>query len=363
MQKKMQEVGPPARYNPFPCALGRDRLSVDQIGGRPMRRREFIAGLGSAGAWPVVARAQQGERVRRIGLLDAAIIGNNFSQIFIATLREGLAKLGWVEGRNLRIDLRYSAGNIERMRNLAAELVSLEPEVVVANSGATIRALQQATRTIPIVFAGGGDVALNGIVKNIAQPEGNTTGIANLFYSIGSKWLELLKDAVPSLERVAIISDPRLNAESGYPAAIEAAAPHLRVHTTRITSYDAQLVRAAIDGFAAEPNGGLIIVQVAPGPEVRKLINQLAVQYRLPAIYGDAFFAEEGGLLSYGSDVIDLNRRVPFYVDRLLRGAKVSELPVEYPTKFELVVNMKTAKAIGATIPEPFLLRAEKVIE
>jgi len=329
-----------------------------------MRRRDVIAGLGSiAVVRPPALHAQRAEQVRRIGVLAGLAENNPSSQIFVIMLREGLAKLGWVEGRNLRIDLRYGAGDTERMRNLAAELVSLNPDVVVANSGATIRALQRATQTIPIAFSGGGDVALNGIVKNIARPEGNATGIANLFYSIGGKWLELLKDAVPHVERTAIISDPRLNTETGYPAAIEAAARRLGVHTTRITSYDPQLVRAAINGFAAEPNGSLIIVQVAPGPEVRKLINQLAVQHRLPTIYGQAVFAEEGGMLSYGNDETDLYRRLPFYIDRLLRGAKVSELPVEYPTKFELVVNLKTAKAIGVTIPEPFLLRAEKVIE
>ena len=183
-----------------------------------MRRRQFIAGLGSVAIWPRAARAQQAERVRRIGLLDAGTVQNNRnSQIFIATLREGLAKLGWVEGRNLRIDLRYSAGDIERMRNLAAELVSLEPEVLVANSGATIRALQQATRTIPIAFAGGGDVALNGIVKNIAQPEGNTTGIANLFYSIGGKWLELLKDACQASKGWRLSLTPVSIQNSGTP--------------------------------------------------------------------------------------------------------------------------------------------------
>jgi putative ABC transport system substrate-binding protein len=304
--------------------------------------------------------AQQGEQVRRIGLLDNLVENDRASQTFIARLREGLAKIGWVEGRNLRIDIRYGAGDADRIRNMAAELLSNRPELVVANSGNTIRALQQQTRTVPIVFAGGGDVAANGIVKDIAHPEGNATGIANLFYSIGSKWLELLKDAVPSLERAAIIYDPRLSPDFGYPAAIEAAAPALALRIKRILSHQALELVRAIDAFALEPNGGLIIVPPAPPSESRELINQLAAQHRLPTIYGSAV-AREGSLLSYGSR--DLVERVPFFVDRLLRGAKVSELPVEYPTKFELVINLKIAKSLGLTVPQSILLRADEVIE
>jgi putative tryptophan/tyrosine transport system substrate-binding protein len=328
-----------------------------------MRRRDFIAGLGAA-TWPVTALAQQGDRVRRIGLLDAGVENNQPSQAsFIARVREGLAKLGWVEGRNLQIDIRYGASDADRIRAVAAELLSNRPELVVANSGNAIRALQQQTQTILIVFAGGGDVAVNGIVKNIARPEGNATGIANLFYSIGSKWLELLKDAVPSLERAAIIYDPHQSPDFGFPAVIEAAAPALALRTARIPSHQALELVRAIDAFANEPKGGLIIVPPNPPPESRKLINQLAVQHRLPTIYGSAVNAREGSLLSYGPVVRDLVERVPFFVDRLLRGAKVSELPVEYPTKFELVINLKTAKALDLTVPQSILLRADEVIE
>jgi putative tryptophan/tyrosine transport system substrate-binding protein len=332
-----------------------------------IRRREFIAGLSSAAAWPLAAGAQQRERPRRIGLLQGGVENNNkVSQITIATIRDGLARLGWIEGRNLRIDLRYGAGDADRIRTLATELVSLEPELIVATSGATVRALQQQTRTIPLVVLGGGDVALNGIVKNIAHPEGNTTGIANLFYSIGGKWLELLHDAVPGLERAAIIYDPRLIAagpDYGYPAAIEEAARVLALRIARIPSHEALELVRAIDAFAAEPNGGLINLPVAQPPEIRKLIYQLATQRRLPVIYPDRVFVEEGGLMSYGSVLSDRVQRAPFYIDRLLRGTKVSELPVEYPTRFELVINLKTAKATGLTIPESFLLRADEVIE
>jgi putative ABC transport system substrate-binding protein len=328
-----------------------------------MRRREFIAGLGVA-LLPHGASAQQ-ERARRLGVLDFFVEGEPASQTFMATIRDGLAKLGWVEGRNLRIEIRH-ASTADRIRAMAAELVALEPHVIVANAGATIRALQQQTRSIPIVFSGGGDVALNGIVKNIAQPEGNATGIANLFFSIGGKWLELLKEAVPSLERAAIIYDDRLNTagpDSGYPAAIEAAARLLAVRIDRIASHEALELVRAIDRFAAEPNGGLIIIPATPTLEGRKLINQLATQHRLPTVYGVAALADEGGLISYAAKRNELNERLPFYIDRLFRGAKVSELPVEYPTRFELVINLKTAKALGLAIPESFLLRADRLIE
>jgi putative tryptophan/tyrosine transport system substrate-binding protein len=330
-----------------------------------IRRREFIAGLGMA-MLPHRASAQQDGRVRRLGVLDYLVEGEPASQTFMATIRQGLAKLGWVEGLNLRIDIRHNAVAPDQIRAMAAELVALEPHVIVANSGATIRALQQQTRSIPIAFAGGGDVALNGIVKNIAQPEGNATGIANLFYSIGGKWLELLKEAVPSLEKAAVIYDGRLipaGPDYGYPAAIEAAARVLGVQIERIASHEALALVRAVDRFAAEPNGGLIIIPPLPSPEGRGLINQLAAQHRLPTIYGGTRLAGEGGLISYATKIKDLAARLPFYIDRLFRGAKVSELPVEYPTKFEMVVNLKTAKALGLTVPQSILLRADEVIE
>jgi putative ABC transport system substrate-binding protein len=329
-----------------------------------MRRRDFIAGLGGAALLPHTASSQQDGSVRRLGVLDSSTEGEPVSRYFIATIREGLAKLGWAEGRNLRIDVRHTANAADRIAAMAVELVALEPHVIVANSGATIRALQRQTRSIPIAFVGGGDVALNGMVKNIAQPEGNATGITNLSYSIGSKWLELLKEVVPSLEWAAVISDDRVSPTgAGYAAVIEAAARVLPVRINRIASHEAfELVRA-IDRFAAEPNGGLIIVPAFPPPEIRKLINQLATQHRLPTIYGAIRLAEEGGLLSYGSNLNDMMMRLPYYIDRLFRGAKVNQLPVEYPTRFELAVNLKTAKAIGLAIPESFLLRANEVIE
>jgi len=276
--------------------------------------------------------------------------------------REGLAKLGWVEGRNLRIDLRFGAADPAGTRASAAELASRDPDVIVTHGGASTRAMQQQTQTIPIVFASVADPVVSGIVKDLARPEGNTTGVTNLYVSIAGKWLELLKEAAPRVERVGLLYNPDEGSSSFFPSMEEAA----RVSGVQAISMPyrnaVDLVRA-IDAFATEPNGGLIVVPPSPTAADRRTINQLATQHRLPTLHLNRFLAAEGGLMSYGSDPVDVWRRVPFYVDRILRGAKVSELPVELPTKFQLVVNLKTAKAIGLTIPESFLLRADEVIE
>jgi putative ABC transport system substrate-binding protein len=286
------------------------------------------------------------------------------TQANIAAFREDLAKLGWHEERNLRLDLRYGGGNADRILTYAVELVRLSPDVIVAGTRAAILALQQQSRTIPIVITGAGDVAANGLVKNVARPEANITGVTNLFGSIGGKWLELLKEAVPSLKRVSFIEsqfaiEGRI---SSYSPSIEETARVLSVQTIDIHyRSNVELVRA-IDAFAATPDGGLI---VGPATTVadRQAIRELAAQHRLPAIHADREFAAQGGLMSYGSYGTDQWRRASFYVDRILRGAKVSELPVEYPTKFRLVINVKAAKALGLTISEAFLLRADELIE
>jgi ABC-type uncharacterized transport system substrate-binding protein len=331
-----------------------------------MRRREFIAGLGSAAAWPAAARAQV-ERVRRIGLLARATDNDPRGEAFIAAFREGLAKLGWVEGRNLRIDLRFSDGGGDRIRANAAELVSRAPDVIFTIGGAPTRALQQQTQTIPIVFAAAGDVFANGLVKNIARPEGNITGVTPMFYSLAGKWLELLKEAAPRVERVAVIYNPQeFSVDPAYGPfllSIEEAARALAVKSIKLPFSDAVDIVHGIDSFASEPNGGLIVIPPPPTVADRKTIFGLAAQHRLPAIYQDRLFAAAGGLMAYGSNPADLYRRAASFVDRILRGAKVNELPVEYPTKFELVINLKTAKAIGLAIPESFLLRADEVIE
>src|SRR5258708_36792301 len=276
-------------------------------------------------------------------------------------MREGLAKLGWLEGRNVRFDLRFSDGDPDRLRAHADELVRLAPDVIVVSAGPTTQALLQRTRTIPIVFTNVGDPVAIGLLKNIARPEGNATGITNQYQSFGGKWLELLKEAAPRTARVALIFDAAyLNDQ--YFGVIDAAAEVLAVKSIRTPYRNAAELERAIDAFAVEPNGGLIMVPPAPTPSNRELIKRIAVKYRLPTFYA-AKYDDAGGMLSYGSDNVELGRIAATYVDRILRGAKVSELPVQFPTKFYLVINLKAAKAIGLTIPESLLLRADEVIE
>jgi len=328
-----------------------------------MRRRDFIAGLGGAAAWPLAARAQQADRVRRIGILDVAVETDRDAQAHHDVMREELAKLGWIEGRNVRFDLRFSAGDPDRIRVHADQLVRLAPDVIAVTSWAATRTLLQRTRTIPIVFNNVGDAVAGGLLKNIARPEGNATGIANLFQSLAGKWLELLKEAAPRVVRVGVIFNPGVVTEN-YLAVIDAAAEVLAVRAVRTPYRDAAELERAIDTFASEPNGGLVMVPPPPSPSNRELINRLAVKYRLPSIYPlSKAYAAEGGMICYGTDTVEQKRVAASYVDRILRGPKVSDLPVQFPTKFELVVNLKTAKAIGLTIPESFLLRADEVIE
>jgi len=329
-----------------------------------IRRREFIAGLGGAAAWPIAAGAQQRERVRRVGVLfGAALESGPAAQTQIAVYREGLAKLGWMEGRNLGLDFRFGGGDGDRIRAYAAELVRLAPDAIVTSTLAATLAVQEHTHTTPIIIAGAGDVATNGLVRNVARPEANITGVTNLFGSIGGKWLELLKEAVPTLNRVSFLGTLAFEGRVGsYRPSIEVASQALSVQMIEIQYRSAvQLVRA-IDAFAAQPNGGLIV-----GPATTRIdigtILELAAQYRLPTIHAAREFAEAGGLISYGSNIPDLWRRVPFFIDRILRGTKVSDLPVEFPTTFQLVINLKTAKAIGIEIPPSLFARADEVIE
>jgi putative ABC transport system substrate-binding protein len=332
-----------------------------------MQRRSFITLLGgAAAAWPLAARAQQSGRVRRVGvLMGGATEGDALPRANLALLRDELARLGWMEGRNLRIDVRFAASDLTRIRAYSAELVSLAPDVLVVTPPtiATI-AMQQQTQTIPIVFTAGGDPVVSGVMQNIARPEGNTTGFSSYETSFAGKRLELLKEAAPRLTRVALIFSPEMvssPAGSIYMSAIEVAAPAFAVQVVKLPIRDVVDVVRGIDAFAVEPNGGLLVL---PPPPYRETVIRLAAQHRLPAIFHSRDIAAAGGLMSYGSaNPADQFRRAASYVDRLLRGAKVSELPVQFPTKFELVVNLKTAKAIGLTIPEAFLLRADKVIE
>ena len=304
--------------------------------------------------------------MRRLGWLIGGAENDLAGRANRAALQEALAKLGWIEGRNLRIDRRFGAGDPDRIRAYAAELVGLAPDVIVTAAGPAIRAAQQQTQTIPIIFTAGGDAVAAGLVGSLARPEGNITGFSNFEPSIAGKWLELLKEAAPRLTRVALIFNPELLgslAAPHYLSAIEAAAPGLGVQPIKTPIRNAVDIVHAIDAFAAEPNGGLLVLPPTPTTAIRDTIFQLAAQHRLPVIYSSLDSAAAGGLMSYAPDNVDTNRRAASYVDRILRGAKVSDLPVQFPTKFELVVNLKTAKAIGLTIPETFLLRANELIE
>ena len=327
-----------------------------------LNRRDLIALLGSAVAWPLAAFGQQNGRMYLIGWLGR-YDDSMESQAVRTALQAGLATLGWIEGRNLKIERRFNVRDANQMRTAAAELVSLAPDVIVAAATAPTRALQQATQIIPIVFAGGGDAVANGLLKNVARPEANITGFSSSEPTIGGKWLELLKEAVPSVVRVAIVFNPEIALTAPkYIAAIKSASHTLSIQTVKAPFRDAiELVRA-IDAFAAEPNGGLLMLPPSFTPD-RAIVLKLAVQHRLPAMYSTRILATEGGLISYSSDLADGHRRAASYVDRILRGAKVADLPVQFPTKYNLVVNLRTAKAIDLTIPETFLLNADELIE
>jgi putative ABC transport system substrate-binding protein len=309
-----------------------------------------------------MAWAQQAEHVRRVGTLIFGVENDPIYKDFVLALRSGLQQLNWIEGRNLRIDIRFGDANSSRIRADAEELVSFAPDVIVANGVAATRAVQARTKTIPIVFVNVGDPVTNSLVARFARPEGNATGVTNLFTSIPGKWLELFKEVAPRVVRVALVFDPELSSEN-YITPIEAAAAAFAVDVIRTPVRNAREIQRVIAEFAAEPNGALIVL---PPPLVyadRELMTKLADRHRLPAIYYARQVAIEGGLMSYGPDILDLFRSAAPYVDRILRGAKVSELPVQFPTKFELIINLKTAKTLGLTIPETLLATADEVIQ
>jgi putative ABC transport system substrate-binding protein len=327
-----------------------------------LRRREFITLLGGAAAWPLAAHAQS-DRVRRIGVLSGGADNDPGWQANRTVLLEELAKFGWIEGRNLRIEFRFGAQDVGRMRTHADELVRLAPDIIVTFSNAATRAAQQATQTIPIVMAAGGDTVVTGMARNLARPEGNVTGFSTPEASIAGKWLELLKEAAPHLSRVAVLYNPETGMMApSYIAAIKVAAPALSVETVVIPVRDAFEIVRGVDTFAAAPNGGLVVLP-APRAAILQPILRLTLQYGLPAIYQGLTAVAAGGLMSYGTDTADLVRRAASYVDRLLRGAKISELPVQFPTKFNLAINLKAAKAIDLDIPSTLIARADEVIE
>jgi putative ABC transport system substrate-binding protein len=329
-----------------------------------MRRREFIHGiLGSATGWPLVARAQQPDGVRRVGVLMGYAETDPAAQAQVAALRQGLRKLGWEEGRNIRIDVRFPGGDGGAVRTTLTELMSFTPDVLVTNTNLVTAAVRAEVRTIPIVFIGIGDPVGAGFVDNQARPSGNLTGFANWEPSMGGKWQDLLKEVAPQVERVGILIDPDEPINVQFFKFAEAAAPSLKVNTAALGVHDAAEIERTLTAFAAEGNGGFIVIPHAVTLTNRDLIVALAARLRLPAVYPLAFYAEAGGLISYGLDSVNQFQRGADYVDRLLRGAKPSDLPVQYPTKFQLIVNLKTAKTLGLAIPELFLQRADEVIE
>jgi putative ABC transport system substrate-binding protein len=328
-----------------------------------IRRREFIAGLGGAAAWSLAARAQQRERVRRIGFLTPGYDKDEWVQLTISTFRQELAKFGWVEDRTLHIDYRFSGSDPGRMAADAEELVNLRPEVIFAFSGPAARAVLRRTQVIPIVFAGGGDPGQNNLAGGIARPTGNITGFANNFVSLGSKWVELLKRAAPTITRVAHLTDASIGGgAAGIADVIDAAAAQLAINLIRMPLRNPEEIERAIDIFAAEPNGGLLLTGGFSDANL-KAILRLALQDHLPTMFGAGKLGAEGLLMSNGPDIADLVRGASSYVDRILRGAKPGDLPVQFPTRFPLLINLKTAKAIGLDIPPMLLALADDVIE
>jgi ABC-type uncharacterized transport system substrate-binding protein len=329
-----------------------------------MKRREFIALLGgAAAAWPVAARAQQGEPMRRIGVLMSTSADDPEGQARLAAFQQGLQQLGWTVGRNVRIDSRWPAGDSERLRRYAAELVALSPDVILATGSAAAGPLLQATRTVPIVFVIVPDPVGAGFVNSLSRPGGNATGFIQFEYGISGKWLELLKQIAPAVTRAAILRDPAISAGIGQFGAIQAVAPSVGVEVSPVNVRDADEIERAITDFARSANAGLIITGSALAVVHRHLIITLAAKHRLPAVYFQRILVADGGLISYGADTLDQYRRAVSYVDRILKGEKPADLPVQSPTKYELVVNLKTAKALGLEMPATVLARADEVIE
>jgi putative ABC transport system substrate-binding protein len=326
-----------------------------------MKRREFIALLGGAAAgWPIAARAQQPERMRRVGVLMGLAADDPEAQNRIAAFEQSLQQLGWTNGRNLQIDYRRGAAVTQKY---VAELVALAPDVILASGGTVLGALLQATRTVPIVFTQTADPVAAGFVASLARPGGNSTGFTTSEYGTSGKWLELLKEIAPGVTRAAILRDPTIPSGIGQFASIQSVAPSFGVELSPLDVRAASEIERDVAAFARGSNGGLILTSSGLAAIHRELIIALAARYRLPAVYSYRFFATVGGLLSYGPDPIDQYRRAAGYVDRILKGEKPGDLPVQAPTKYELAINLKTAKALGLTVPAALLARADEVIE
>jgi putative tryptophan/tyrosine transport system substrate-binding protein len=327
-----------------------------------VNRREFISLLVGA-AWPVAARAQQTDRARRIGVLTSLSMHDPASQARLTTLQQGLQQLGWTEGRNIHIDWRWGAGNADNLRKHAEQLTALAPDAIVANGSAAVALLLQATRAVPIVFTDVLDPVGAGFVDSLAHPGGNATGFMLFEYGVSGKWLELLKQIAPGVTRAAVLRDPSMTAGVGQFAAIQSVAPLLRIELRPVDVRDAGEIERGVTAFASGSNGGLIVASSPSAAVHRDLIIGLAARYRLPAVYSFRYYVISGGLIAYGPDPNDPFRSAAGYLDRILKGEKPADLPVQAPTKYELVINLKTAKALGIDIPPMMLARADEVIE
>ena len=329
-----------------------------------MKRREFITLLGgAAAAWPLAARAQQAERMRRIGVLMSLAADDPEGQARLTAFVQGLQELGWTDGRNVRIDYRWPAGDAERTRRYATELAALSPDVILAGAGSVVPSLLQATRTVPIVFTQTPDPVGAGFVNSLARPGGNATGFLLYEYGISAKWLELIKEIAPRVTRAAVIRDAAVASGTGQWGAIQTAAPSFGVEVSPVNLRDAGEIERAIAAFAGSPNGGLILTAGATAQLHSDLIITLAARHKLPAVYAYRHLVPAGGLIAYDPDLTDQYRQAAGYVDRILKGEKPADLPVQAPTKYQLTMNLKTAKALGLEVPPTLLARADEVIE
>ena len=328
-----------------------------------MKRRDFLTLLGGAATWPLAAGAQQGERMRRVGLLLPAAAGDSVYESWVGAFLQGLQQSGWIIGRNVQIDTHWATTNAAEIRKHAAELAALSPDVILAHGGSTVGPLLQATRAVPIVFTVVIDPVGAGFVNSLARPGGNATGFLAFEYSLSGKWLELLKQIMPRVTRATVVRDPTLTSGTAQLAAIQIVAPSFGVELSPVNVRDADEVERAIAASAREPNGGLIVTGSGTATLHRDLIITLAARHNVPAVYPYRFFATAGGLVSYGTDRLDQYRQAAGYVDRILKGEKPADLPVQAPTKYELVINLKTAKALGLEVPAGLSARADEVIE
>jgi len=328
-----------------------------------VRRREFITLVGGAAvAWPLAARAQP-DRMRHIGVLMSTASNDPLGKARIAAFLHGLQQLGWTDGRNVRIDTRWGGGNADDIHKYAAELVGIAPDVILASGGSVAGPLLQATRTIPIVFTATPDPVGAGFVDSLARPGGNATGFTNLEYGLGAKWLELLKEIAPRVTRAAVLRDPAIPQGTGQWGAIQTAGPSVGIEVSPINVREAGEIERTVAAFARQPNGGLIVSGSGLVHVHRDMIIKLAARHKLPAVYFERYYVTGGGLISYAADSIDPHRRAASYVDRILKGENPADLPVQNPTKYELVINLKTARALGLEIPPTVLARADEVIE